>query len=443
MTLDRDPAPIIVWFRRDLRLDDHPALTEAVASGRPVIPLVVLDTRLDSSPTMGPRRRDAYQRAVVALDRDLRTIGARLIVRRGDPRAVVAGVAVETGAHEVLATRDVTPYGQLRDREIAVTVPLRLLPGTLVVDPELTGEVRVFTPFHRRWAERLTVLPVPAPTGIQVPPGIVSERLPDAEARGGPEALDHLHRFARERARTYEASRNRLDLDGTSGLSQALHLGTLSARRAVQAVDVEPFTRQLAWRDWAHHLLWFEPAIAGSPPERNRPEIAWRDDAAGIQAWKDGLTGYPTVDAAMRQLHAEGTMHNRARMIVASFLTKDLLVDWRVGAAHFLRELADADVANNLLGWRWSAGVGHDAAPYFRIMNPSLQGERFDPNGAWVRRWVPEVAALPPKFVHRPWDTPGGPPSGYPAPIVEHSMARTRALEAFRGRTRYDDARDR
>ncbi len=429
-----DTAPVVLWFRRDLRLDDHPALDAAIATGRPIVPLVILDPGLLSSPTMGARRRSRHAAAVVALDRDLQGIGGRLIVRRGAPQAVLPRIVNEVGATEILATRDFTPYAVARDRSVMRDLRLRLLPGSLIVEPEATGEVRVFAAFHRRWAALPRPLPIAAPHRIQVPAGITSEPFPEATPWGGPEARSRLETFAQDRATDYADARNRLDVDGTSGLSADLHFGTLSASRAGATVSNEAFRRQLAWRDWAHHQLWFASDGAASG-QRNVPgEVAWRDDPKGIDAWMAGQTGIPTVDAGMRELAATGRMHNRARMIVASFLAKDLLVDWRVGEEHFLRELEDADVANNRLGWRWSAGVGADAAPFFRVMNPSLQGERFDPHGIWVRRWIPELAAIPDRFVHRPWDAPGGHPRAYPRPIVDHAAARSRALEAFRER---------
>jgi deoxyribodipyrimidine photo-lyase len=400
-----------------------------------VIPVVVVDPALRQSPTMGVRRWHRFEAAVVALDRDLRAAGGRLILRSGDPPEVLARLVAETGAAAVVATRDFTPYAVRRDAAVAIAVPLHLHSGALVVEPEATGDVRVFTAFHRRWAAHGPGLPLPAPSRVSVPDDIASDPPPESPPRGGPEALVHLERFARENAAAYEVDRNRLDRDGTSGLAADLHLGTLSARRAAATVSSAAFVRQLAWRDWAHHQLWF--GAAGGPGFHGRQaELRWRDDAEGVDAWKEGRTGYPTVDAAMRQLRAEGTMHNRARMIVASFLTKHLLVDWRVGEAHFLRELEDGDVANNRLGWRWTAGVGPDAAPFIRVFSPVLQGERFDPEGRWVRRWVPEIAGLPDAFVHRPWEAPGGLPPGYPVPIVDHATARARALAAFADRPR-------
>jgi deoxyribodipyrimidine photo-lyase len=431
--------PIVVWFRRDLRLDDHPALAAAVEDGGPIIPLVVIDPRLERSPSMSPHRWRRFESAVAGLDRDLRSIGGRLIVRHGDPRHVVPALVAETEARRVVASRDVSPYAVRRDLVVASAVQLELLPGILAVEPEQVGDARVFAAFHRRWEAVPLGSPHPAPARVTVPEEVTGHAVPDAPPRGTAEALARLDAFVRGRASEYEANRDRLDLEATSGLSADLHLGTISPRRVIAGVDVAAFRRQLAWRDWAHHLLWFHPEIAtgraaDDAADLARREPAWRDDLPGLTAWKDGRTGHPVVDAAMRQLAATGTMHNRARMIVASFLTKDLLVDWRLGAAHFLRELEDGDVANNTLGWRWTSGIGHDAAPFFRVFNPVLQARRFDPYGVWVRRWIPELASVPGAWVHEPWAAPGGPPPGYPPRIVDHGAARARALAAFNGR---------
>lgn len=423
---------IVVWFRRDLRLDDNPALARAVELGRPIVPLVVLDPRLHEGRS-AKRRVERFDSAVVALDRDLREIGGRLIVRTGDPADVVPRVAREAGAQEVVAARDLTPYARRRDAAVDAALDgvarLRLLPGEVVVEPETTGEARVFAAFYRRWQALAHRAPVAAPRSITVPEDVASEPLPDAEPIGGPEALELLEAFQREGASGYAENRNRLDIDGTSHISADLHLGTLSPLRAA-ATNSDAFVRQIAWRDWAHHLLWFadpadEAARTGEP--------AWLADDADLEAWRNGLTGYPAVDAAMRQLNATRWMHNRARLIVASFLTKDLLIDWRAGEAHFIETLVDGDVANNRLGWRWTSGVGHDAAPFVRILNPVLQGQRFDPQGEWVRQWVPELKHVATEFVHNPWLAPS-PPRGYPKPIVDHATARQRALAAFAAR---------
>jgi deoxyribodipyrimidine photo-lyase len=428
--------PIVVWFRRDLRLGDHPALTAAVATGRPVLPLFVWDPVLADPLRTGPRRIERLESALVALDRDLRSAGGRLIVRRGRPEDVIVQIVNEVGAEAVHASRDYTPFAVARDRRIGSVANLRLFNGTLAVEPEATGEVRVFTPFHRRWLAHSPVGPAPAPRRVSVPDGVASAPIPNTRPDGEVEAQERLARFALVGAPDYAVARDRLDRDGTSRSGADLHLGTLSPRQVLAAVSDPAFRRQLAWRDWANHVLWFRPTARRLGWREDLRDLVWLDDPDGLESWRLGRTGYPVVDAAMRQLRAEGWIHNRARMIVASFLTKDLLIDWRRGEAHFQHELVDDDIANNTFGWQWIAGVGTDAAPFFRVFNPVRQGERFDPSGTWVRRWVPEVARLPDRYVHRPWESPGGPPADYPAPIVDHAFARARALAWFRERSR-------
>jgi deoxyribodipyrimidine photo-lyase len=440
VAIREEDRPVVVWFRRDLRLDDNPALGRAVESGRPIVPLVVDDPGL-RGPKVAPRRVERYDSAVVALDRDLRQIGGRLIVRSGEAADVVPALVLEVGADEVIATRDLTPLARRRDAAVAAaltgTARLRLLPGTIVVEPEDTGEIKVFAAFFRRWQRLPHRQPLDPPQRIVVPDGVKSEPMPRAKAMGGPEALSRLRGFQADEAGDYARDRNRLDHDGTSRLSPDLHLGTISSLRTA-ATDSEAFVRQIAWRDWAHHLLWFaRETHAGDKDGRNvrAGEPAWLEAGQAYDAWREGRTGYPTVDAGMRQLAQTGWIHNRARLIVASFLTKDLLLDWRLGEAHFLETLIDGDVANNRLGWRWTAGVGHDAAPFVRVLNPVLQGQRFDPHGSWVREWVPELRHVPDAFVHNPWESASR-PRGYPPPIVNHLEARARALAAYNARMR-------
>jgi deoxyribodipyrimidine photo-lyase len=429
------PRPVVVWFRRDLRLPDHPALLAAVAAadrdGAEVVPLFIRDERLIGSGTMGVRRLDRLDGALAALERDLRAVRGRLVIRRGDPREVVPALVSETGASAVHATREHTPYARRRDAAVAARASLTLHDGALLVEPAAMGETRVFSPFHRRWQGLAGAAPLPAPERIRVPAWIPSEPAPEVTPDGSPEAHRRLARFAAGAAAGYANGRDRLDAEGTSRLGSDLHFGVLSPRETYAAVDEAAFRRQLAWRDWAHHVLWFRPEARRLGWRTDLRGLPWRTDEIDLMAWTEGRTGYPTVDAAMRQLASEGWMHNRARMIVASFLAKHLLLDWRLGEAHFLRELVDGDVANNAFGWQWVAGVGTDAAPYHRIFNPVLQGERFDPRGDWVRRFVPEVAGLPAPLIHRPWEAPGGPPAGYPARLVDHRLARDRALAWF------------
>ena len=463
----------IAWFRRDLRLHDNPALAAALGAAAPVgqvVPLFVRDPAILASGRVGRHRAGRLDAAIAALDLELRARGGRLVVRTGRPAEVLPALARETGAQEVHASRDCTPYARRRDGAVAAAlgpgVLLRLHAGTLLVEPEALGERRVFTPFHRAWLEVLGSWPgfgpLRAPERIAVPASVASEPIPSIAPRGEAAALDSLAAFA-GRADRYARERDALDGGVGSGLSADLHLGTISPRRVLEAVSEPSFVRQLAWRDWAAHRAWFAPESLGRaeprgqfpvrgdvPARAGEPawgsvlaevresthdrEPAWGHEPALLAAWVEGRTGYPAVDAAMRQLAETGWISNRARMIAASFLVKDLLLDWRLGLDWFERTLVDADVASNALNWRWVAGVGPDASPWFRIMNPVLQGERFDPHGAWVRRWVPELRDVPDAFAHRPWDAPAGAPRGYPSRIVDHAQARARALAAGRVR---------
>lgn len=421
----------IVWFRRDLRVADHRPLLAALREHGHVVPLFVREPSLLAGPASGARRTRRMEAALVALDEQLRARGGRLIVRDGPAPEAIVRLAAETGATEVFAHRDYTPFGRRREAEVQSRLPLRLEPGVLLVEPEAIPEQRVFAAFHRRWVASRPEEPLGAPLRVPVPSGVASAPLQPVAALGELGALRRAVAFAADGADHYADRRDRLDLEGTSHLSTDLHLGTISVRQVVALVADEAFRRQLAWRDWAHHLLWWRPDAAHNAWRTEYRSMRWRDDPAGLDAWRQGMTGFPTVDAGMRQLAAEGWIPNRARLIVASFLAKHLLVDWRAGERHFLVSLEDGDIANNSLGWQWVAGVGTDAAPWFRILDPVRQGERFDPAGTWVRRWIPELADVPDELVHRPWDA-APPPHEYPSPIVDRAEARARATAAFR-----------
>jgi deoxyribodipyrimidine photo-lyase len=447
----------IVWFRRDLRLADHPALSAAARGARRVVPLFVLDHRLlDAS---APARAWYLRGSLVELDVALRRLGSRLVVRVGRAEDVVPSVAREAQADVVLASRDVTSFGHRRDRAVSEALArdgrrLALRPGLLLVEPEqLLTEAgrpyRVFTPFWRalQGAERRTVLPAPAT--IPPPPESIrdSTRLarepapwPGLPATGEGAARERLETWLARGLGGYAARRDDLDGLGTSRLGPDLHLGTLSPRQVEAAAvdsgsDPTAFVRQLAWRELYHHQLFHqrqEPDTLASPLMRAFRTEA--DDPSAVEAWRAGRTGIPTVDAAMRQLAATGWMSNRARLVTASFLTRHLLMDYRIGERHFMHHLIDGDVANNRGGWQWVAGVGLDAQPWFRIFNPVRQGQRFDPAGAWVRRWIPELGDVEDRFVHAPWEAPS-PPSDYPSPIVGLAEGRDRALAAFEDAT--------
>lgn len=440
----------LVWFRSDLRLGDNPAWAAATRSHERVVALFVLDPVLWEG--AGARRRDQLAAHLRALDHGLRSGGGRLRVRRGDPRELVPAEAGAVGAARVFWNDDVTPYAVRRDAAVAAELPGRVeaWSGRFVHAPGrvLTGDggpFRVFPPFYRRWRETPWEL-WPAPGSARVD-GDAGDGIPEA----GPPLMEPGEAGAESRLESmldrvdrYHEERDRPDLDTTSRLSADLHFGTIGPRAVVRRVEGpgpgrEAFVRQLAWREFYAHLL---AAFPHTRLRAMRPEydgVAWRRDPEGLAAWAEGRTGYPFVDAAMRQLRAEGWIHNRARMVAASFLVKDLLIDWRLGERHFLRWLVDGDVAQNVGNWQWVAGSGADAAPYFRILNPVTQGRRFDPAGDYVRRWVPELSRLTGPAVQAPWQAApevlvaAGVELGvsYPAPIVDHGEARRAVLAAY------------
>ncbi len=443
----------VVWFRRDLRLADNPALTAAAADG-PVVGLFVLDPAL-LGPAGAPRVAFLL-RSLRALDDSL---GGRLVVRAGDPAVVVPAVAAEVGAGAVHAAHDFGPYGRRRDDavEAALGVPLVRTGSPYAVDPGVVttaaGEpYKVFSPFRRAWSAigRSDPLPVPdvdwvegvASDGIPADPP-VSAVLPDAGEGAAAAAVD---RFWARHLDGYDEGRDLPGDDATSRLSPHLKYGTIHPRQLLARIgrgaSHDRFRTELVWREFYADVLWHRPDTARRSLDvrmRSMRVDTGRAADARFDAWVEGRTGFPIVDAGMRQLAAEAWMHNRVRMVTASFLVKDLHLDWTRGARLFLQRLVDGDLASNQHGWQWTAGTGTDPAPFFRIFNPVAQGERFDPDGTYVRRWVPELAEVPDRFVHRPWDAPGGPPPGYPSPIVDHARERAEALRRLDetyGRTR-------
>jgi deoxyribodipyrimidine photo-lyase len=440
------PVPVVFWFRRDLRLADHPALSVAVdearASGGAVVPLFVVDDGLMASG--GPNRRAYLVRTLAALDDSL---GGTLTLRRGRPEQVVAAVAAEVGAALVVATGDCAPYGRRRDARVATALAadgreLRRVGSPYAVSPGrvVTGAgrpFRVFTPFRRAWAAHGWPLPSDPPAGATWSRGsadvTLAELDPDpatvgaAPAPAGEAAAGELLEvFCAGPAATYAVDRDRPDRPGTSRLSPHLRFGTVHPRQVLARVTPGPsgeaFRSELAWREFAADVLWHRPDSAWTslqPVGDHLRSDTGPDADARFRAWAGGRTGYPLVDAGMRQLAAEGWMHNRVRMLTASFLVKDLHLDWRRGAAHFLDLLIDGDLASNNHGWQWVAGTGTDAAPFHRVFSPDRQAERFDPDGAYVARYVPEFG------------TPA-----YPPPLVDHAVERVEAL------ARWQEARD-
>jgi len=447
----------VVWFRRDVRLRANPAWSRATQDDA-VVPLFVIDPALfDSVTTI---RKSLLLGGLTDLDRSLQARGGRLRVEVGSPIEIVPRVAEETGAESVHANAEVTPYGRRRDEAVADRVTLVRHDGHYVHPPGsiLTdggSAYRVFTPYYRKWAERIPDDPgEPGAAKILGDRGQGIPRRPaPSDDAGESAAMGQLKRFASGLADRYGEERDAPARDATSRLSAAFKFGWLGPSHALRTVGTSTagrsaWARQLAWRDFLAQLMDRYP---DSPTEAMRPEVrglAWRDDPADLEAWKGGMTGYPFVDAGMRQLRAEGWIHNRVRLVVASFLVKDLLLDWRLGERHFRRHLIDADVSQNVGNWQWVAGVGVDAAPFFRVFNPVSQGERHDPDGDYIRRWVPELSALPPRLIHAPFreadevaDRGVVLGDDYPFPLVEHDFARERALEMFRrAKARYDSS---
>jgi deoxyribodipyrimidine photo-lyase len=451
---------VILWYRRDLRVDDHVALHAALGGG-PFVPVFCLDDRLlHGRHASGPRTQFLLE-SLADLDRSLRERGSALVVRRGAPESELPALAREVGAAEVHCSDDAGPFAARRDRRVAEAlggVELCSHPGVCAVD-DLRGEkpYTVFTPFHRAWLGMPRRAVLPAPEALPAPPA-EPRRLPslaelglaqevEAPAPGGERAARaRLDAFVRDGVDAYADGRDALGRDGTSRLSPYLHLGCLSAR-AVEArlpggEGARAFRRQLAWRDFHHHVLAHHPANARRELQpRYRGTLRWSRSQARFEAWCDGRTGFPLVDAGMRQLRREGWMHNRARLVAGSFLTKDLAIDWRRGERHFMRLLLDGDEANNNGNWQWVASVGADPQPaYRRMFNPTRQMERFDPDGTYVRRHVPELRRVPDAYLREPWTMPdevqheAGCVIGvdYPEPIVDHAEARRTALERYR-----------
>jgi deoxyribodipyrimidine photo-lyase len=456
----------IWWIRRDIRLQDNLTLEAALEGAQHLVPLFILEpTLMDSA---APRRRAFLLNALADLDEQLQSLGTRLIVRQGPAVEVLPRLTRELNDAPVFAQRDFSPFARDRDGEIGEQINLTLLPGQVIRQPDKVLKAdgdpyTVFTPYSHRWLEG--GLPTPAqclPAPGELPPlpeGLESIPLPKADpVNGFPATSKEAHRrledFAANELWHYGSDRDRMDLDGTSRLSPYLRFGLLSprecfaqaqvslSRTAEEAAQAEILTwvNELIWREFFTMILAHHPHVMDGPFREAYSNIAWRDAPEDLHDWRQGQTGYPAVDACMRQLLNTGWMHNRGRMIVASFLTKDLLINWQEGEAWFMAHLVDGDPAANNGGWQWTAGTGTDAAPYFRIFNPVLQGKKFDPDGEFIARWVPELADLPPKYRHEPWKLPASQARelnftlgrDYPERIVDHKAARQHTLDAYR-----------
>ncbi|MFJ5547642.1 cryptochrome/photolyase family protein [Streptomyces sp. NPDC093225] len=449
----------LVLFTSDLRLHDHPPLRAALDSAQEVVPLFVRDPAVDKAGFAAPNRLAFLADCLGDLDAGLHERGGRLVVRSGDTVAEVVRVVREAEADTVHMAAGCSAFARHREERLRRAleaegrrlyvhdgVVTALPPGA--VTPSGSDHFAVFTPYHRRWSAQVLRTPLAAPRRIRVPAHVPSDPLPDRgavpavseglAAGGEREGRKALTAWLARHADAYEERHDDLAGDATSRLSPYLHFGALSAAELVHRArarggpGAEAFVRQLCWRDFHHQVLAARPETAA---EDYRPRHDhWRrgrDAEADLRAWRAGRTGYPVVDAAMRQLAHEGWMHNRGRLLAASFLAKTLYVDWREGARHFLDLLVDGDVANNQLNWQWVAGTGTDTRPN-RVLNPVLQGKRYDPYGAYVRRWVPELADVPVRFVHEPWKMPAPDRAAcadYPQPVVElgDGLARFRA----------------
>ncbi len=471
-----DDRPVLLWFRRDLRLSDNLALQAAVASKRPVIALFILEVE---PPVRGPGGASLWwlDASLKALAAELETRGSRLVLRRGRAQAVLDTMVEQTGAASVVWNRGYEPGLDVRDDAIAESLQARgvetsACEGKLLLDPQAVrtktgGLYGVFTPFWRTASEQISdVRPLDAPKSLRSPGtwphsdtlrdwGLHPSR-PDWSAGfdwtpGEAGAMSSLDTFLSDKLQTYPRDRDRPALDGSSRLSPHLTWGEITPRQlycAVQArlaahgleSQAQKFLSELGWREFDYGLLAQQPALKVEPFKRSLAGLKWRKSPADLEAWRRGRTGYPIVDAGMRQLWTLGWMHNRVRLITSSFLVKHLLIDWREGEAWFWDCLVDGDPANNPANWQWIAGTGADAQPFFRIFNPVTQGEKFDPDGDYVRQWVPELAKADRRWIHKPWTASeaelaqAGVTLGreYPEPVVAHEVARARALEALK-----------
>jgi deoxyribodipyrimidine photo-lyase len=471
-----DPAPIIVWFRQDLRLGDNPALDAAIKEDRVVLPVYILDDDNSAEWRPGAASRWWLHQSLSKLGEALQ---GKLLLLRGNAETLLPQLVADVGASAVFWNRQYEPWAIRRDTELKKklqdsSITVKSFNGSLLFDPPNTNKAdgtpyRVFTPFYRKGCLQNGILPrrpLRAPGAmrlhsstagvsldeLQLMPSINwCEEIDASWTPGEAGAQDRLSTFLSDGIRNYKDGRNRPDQEFVSRLSPHLHFGEISPNQAWYAVDdsgsgqdldvdEDCFLSELGWREFSYNLLYNQPQLPSENLQRKFDRFPWREDDEALRRWQRGLTGYPIVDAGMRELWRTGYMHNRLRMIVGSFLVKNLMLHWHHGERWFWDTLLDADLASNSASWQWIAGCGADAAPYFRIFNPVTQGQKFDPDGEYVRLYVPELADMPNKFIHRPWEAPAdildaaGVVLGesYPSPVVDLKSSRERALAAFK-----------
>lgn len=474
--------PIIVWFRQDLRVSDNPALLAAAQKGQPVIPLYILDDETPGEWKPGGAARWWLHHSLEALQQSLSKLGAPLILRTGNAKEIISELVTACDASGVYWNRLYEPFSIARDKEIKASlqdaeIETRSFNGSLLNEPwtietKAGGFYKVYTRYWHACRDKGEPAP-PSETPDCISPasakvasddlndwGLLPTRpdwakgFRDRWVPGEHGAQERLETFLDEAAENYIEQRNLPAVLGTSNLSPSLHTGDISPRQiwhqTIQKLgwtgQTEAFLKEIVWREFAYHVFYYLPDLPHKPMNQKFADFPWADDADGLKAWQQGMTGYPMVDAGMRELWQTGHMHNRVRMIVGSFLVKHLLLPWQDGEAWFWDTLVDADLAVNAFSWQWIGGCGADAAPYFRIFNPITQGDKFDGEGEYVRKYIPEIASLPNKYLFSPWEAPADVLTDadielgktYPEPLVAHKAARERALEAFKSLPKAD-----